>query len=34
MDLPGLSIGMADDEGKGEEGEVGADDEEAIRQPC
>lgn len=30
MDLPGRIIGMADDDGEGEVGEVGADDEDAI----
>lgn len=30
MDLPGRIIGIADDDGEGEVGEVGADDEEAI----
>ena len=30
IDLPGLIMGMAEDDGEGEEGEVGADDEEAI----
>jgi len=33
IDLPGLMMGMAEDDGEGEEGDVGTDDEEAIRLP-